>query len=102
MYNKLAKEYKELSINDSVNSKVLAKYYPIEWRGAEFAQYITFTDNKKVYFDIKYNIASESFYFGDIVKPGVSLKKRSGSDTLTVILSNEKEYLFILNIKNNQ
>jgi alanyl-tRNA synthetase len=95
--DKLSKEYTNLSINDSINNVVNSTYFPPEWGGQQYAQYITFKDKTKYYFDIKESI-TENALFGDIVSFGDSIAKQCGSDTI-YLYSNGEEYVFLIRIK---
>ena len=81
----IKKEYELLLSNDSVNSVVLSTYYPSGWRGGEDIQNVKFEDGTSYTIEIRTNITSQDMFFGNLVKPGVVLKKRVGSDTLNVI-----------------
>ena len=100
--NKLDKEYKEITLGDSLNNTILSSYYPEEWRGYQFYQYITLDSEKKYHIKIYDCITSDKIYFGDIAKPGVRLIKNKGSDSLTVILPGKIKYIFLLNIKKQE
>jgi len=85
----IEKEYDSLLINDSINSVVLSTYYPAGWRGGQYNQNVKLEDGKSYTIRISDNITSQDILFGDLVKPGVVLKKSIGSDTLTVINGDE-------------
>lgn len=93
----LNQEYELISIDTEIDSKISNTYYPNEWRGSEFYQYITLTDGKKVQIHIKDNVTSKETYFKDIAKDRARVIKKAGSDTLAVIsrFYNE-QYLFTI------
>lgn len=95
--DKLSKEYADISFNDSIYNLVSNAYFPPEWAGQQYAQYITFNNETKYYFDIKESI-TENALFGNIVSYGDSISKRCGSDTI-YLYSNGEEYVFRLRIK---
>jgi uncharacterized protein YxeA len=93
LYVQLGEKYPTCQVKDSVNDSVLKKYYPKNWRGGGFFQYITFENGSKMRFAIATGITSKDIYFGNIVKKGVKIMKNTGSDTLRVV-TNKNTYLF--------
>jgi hypothetical protein len=89
------KEYRLLLINDSINSVVLSTYYPQGWRAGTMIQNVKFIDGNNYKIKIRTNITSREMYFGNLVKPGVVLKKSMGSDTLNLIKGYEV-YQFLI------
>ncbi len=89
LHKKLNIEYPTLLTKDFVNDKIESNYYPYNWRGKKYHQYITFVSGEKKGIDIKTGITSKDIYFGDIVKKGVILKKNAGSDTIIVVTNND-------------
>lgn len=89
------KEYRLLLINDSVNSVVLSTYYPEGWRGGADIQNVKLKDGNNFKIKIRTNITSHDMYFGNLVQPGVVLKKNMGSDTLNLVRGKEV-YKFLI------
>lgn len=95
---KLSKEYEELKMNVSINSFIQTSYCPDHWRAKEIFQYIKLNDGKNYFIHTKRNLTSDDVYFGDIVQPGVKIKKNAGSDTLTVI-TNKGEFKYLVSVE---
>lgn len=92
----LGNEYKTLKTENKINNTVVNSYFPKEWRGREFFQYITFDNGEKYSIYVRKNLNNNNVYFGQITKPGVKILKRAGSDTIIVKLIKGDEYRFLI------
>lgn len=91
---KLSLEYKPLTVEESVDNSIITTYYPEGWVGGGAIQFIKLDNGKSYEIWIKEYLTSDDVWFGNIVEPGVRLKKNLNSDTLTVITSKgEFKYL---------
>lgn len=91
---KLSKEYQPLKVEEYVDNSVITTYYPDSWKGGGGIQFIKLDNGKSYLIWTLKALTSDDVWFGNIVKPGVRLKKNVHSDTLTVITNNgEDKYL---------
>ena len=95
LFNDLNREYAWLSTDDSIDNVIIKTYYPSEWRGAAYFQYITLDDGRMFSINIDRGITSRDIYYGNIAKQGTRIIKKAGSDTL-IVFKNEKEILFLI------
>ena len=94
---KLYKEYNSLTKKDSINAIVLSKYFPEQWRGAAYTQYIKLNNGYNLFIHVDRQINTQhKTSFGSVVARGVRLIKNSYSDTLIVDTKKER-YYYILN-----
>ena len=96
LYRKLSKEYPKLTFEDSLNNIVKRTYYPAEWRGKDYFQFVTFENNSKYEISINRRVTSKDIYFGAIVRSGAKIQKKANSDTISVILQNGRVYKFTI------
>lgn len=94
LQEKLSKEYQPLKVEEYVDNSVITTYYPDGWVGGGGIQFIKL-DNGKSYLIWTLKDLTSDVWFGNIVKPGVRLKKNAHSDTLTVI-TNNGEYKYLI------
>ncbi|MFW5804487.1 MAG: hypothetical protein ACOCWG_04595 [bacterium] len=98
MLGVLEESYSKIHFKDRLNNIVDKTYYPSDWRGEEYFQYVTFKNGKKVSIDINKALCNDSVYFNQLLQKGTLLKKNEASDTLYVY-NKDMLHLFLLNMK---
>lgn len=93
----ISSSYKRLTLDDQINNRVISAYYPQGRRGGGVIQHVKLESGENYTIWVKKNLYNDDIYFGEIIKTGVFLKKESGSDTLTLIVNNNKFKYLIQN-----
>jgi hypothetical protein len=97
-FQELQSLYDQVTLETVFENNLRKTFYPPEWRGAGFIQYITLNDGRKFALRIDDCITHKEMYLDDIFPKQVRLIKNSGSDTL-VIIDGKQKYLFKLKIE---
>ena len=69
---------------DSLNTKVIDLFKPPGARGEQNIVYLTTSDNHKYALEVEFNESFLSSPIKDRINLGDSIKKKNGSDTLTI------------------
>ncbi len=95
-FEKLKREYKDVNKTDSINSSIIFIYFEQNARDWEHNQCIKLKDGNSYYFFVGRQVyIKDKKYFGEVVAPGVHLRKNPGSDTLIVDTGKEKYYYIL-------
>lgn len=87
--NKFHNEFRKIGRNDFINNKIK------EFQTLKGTSFLTFENGERIFIPTSGNYLYENEYLDKNLKIGDSLKKYSGSDTITLVTEGRKLYFVI-------
>jgi len=96
--SKIRKTYPDLSRKCEINNQVISTFYPEQWRGGKYIQFVTLDNGQKFMIQVNKSLFNEKISFGKLIDSGVTIIKNKDSDTL-MLIKGKKKYLFLLSLQ---